>query len=173
MMTPIASAAAKAGIAAVAIVLVLARTRTLPRAEMGLVRPSFYPSLLLLALYLAWMLGTDAAIHWRGPWDFGPWLAAPLLASVLRVAAVGFLGPIAEELIFRGWFLGALQKRVGPALAILVTAAGWAALHYEYGLAVLGIILVDGLLLGIARWRTGSVYPPILMHVLYNLYAIW
>ncbi|MDB5721623.1 MAG: hypothetical protein JWP15_2241, partial [Alphaproteobacteria bacterium] len=31
----------------------------------------------------------------------------------------------------------------------------------------------DGLLLGLARWRTGSVLPPILMHISYNLYAIW
>jgi membrane protease YdiL (CAAX protease family) len=173
MMSPIASAAVKAGIAAAAIVLVLARTRNLPRDEMGLVRPPLYPSLLIPALYLAWMFGTDAAMHWRGPWDFRPWLAAPLLASILRVAAVGILGPVAEELIFRGWFWGALRTRVGPALAIVVTAAGWAALHYEYGLAVLGVILVDGLLLGLARWRTGSVYPPIVMHILYNLYAVW
>jgi membrane protease YdiL (CAAX protease family) len=173
MMSPIASAAAKAGIAAAAIVLVLARTRSLPRAELGLVRPPLYPSVLILALYLAWMFGTDAAIHWRGPWDFRPWLAAPLLASILRVVAVGLLGPIAEELIFRGWFLGAIGKRAGSLIAILVTSAGWTMLHYDYGLAVLGIIFVDGLLLGLARWRTESVYPPIVMHILYNLYAIW
>jgi len=92
---------------------------------------------------------------------------------VLRVLAVGVLGPIAEELIFRGWFFGVLLKRVSPAVTILLTAAGWAALHYAYGVAVLGVILVDGLLLGLARWKTRSVYPPIVMHMLYNLYAIW
>ena len=172
-MSPIESAAVKAGIAAAAIVLVLARTRKLPREELGFVRPSLLPALAILGLYLAWMLGTDLVLGWRGPWDFAPWLAAPLLASILRVLAVGFLGPIAEELIFRGWFLGALQKKVGPAIAILATAAGWTALHYSYGLAVLGVILVDGLLLGLARWRTKSVYPPIVMHMIYNLYAIW
>jgi membrane protease YdiL (CAAX protease family) len=172
-MNPIESAAAKAGIALFAIVLVLVRTRKSPREELGFVRPPFLPALIILFVYLAWMLGSDALMHWRGPWDFRPWLAAPLIASVLRVLAVGFLGPIAEELIFRGWFLGVLLKKTGPAVAILLTAAGWAALHYAYGLAVLGVILVDGLLLGLARWRTKSVYPPIVMHILYNLYAIW
>jgi membrane protease YdiL (CAAX protease family) len=173
MMGPIESAAAKAGIAAAAIVIVLVRTRRLPRAELGLVVPSWLRALPILLLYLGWMLASDAAIHWRGPWDFAPWLAAPPLASILRVAAVGLLGPIAEELIFRGWFFGLLGRRLGAVAAILLTALGWTLLHYQYGLAVLGVILVDGLLLGLARWRTGSVWPPILMHVLYNLYAIW
>jgi membrane protease YdiL (CAAX protease family) len=172
-MSPIASAAVKAGIAGAAIALVLVRTRKLPREDLGFTRPALLPAAAILVVYLAWMLGTNAVLDWRGPWDFRPWLAAPLAASVLRVLAVGFLGPIAEELIFRGWFFGVLLKKAGPALAILITAAGWAALHYAYGLAVLGVILVDGLLLGLARWRTKSVYPPIVMHILYNLYAIW
>jgi membrane protease YdiL (CAAX protease family) len=38
---------------------------------------------------------------------------------------------------------------------------------------VIAIIVVDGILLGLARWRTGSVFVPIVMHALYNLYAIW
>jgi len=172
-MSPIESAAAKAGIALFAIVLLLVRTRKLPREELGFVRPPLLPAFAILIVYLGWMLGTDAFMHWRGPWDFRPWLAAPLIASVLRVLAVGVLGPIAEELIFRGWFFGVLLKRVSPAVTILLTAAGWAALHYAYGVAVLGVILVDGLLLGLARWKTRSVYPPIVMHMLYNLYAIW
>jgi CAAX amino terminal protease family. len=35
------------------------------------------------------------------------------------------------------------------------------------------LIFVDGLLLGAARYRTKSVYVPIAMHLLWNLYAIW
>ena len=172
-MDPIASAALKAAIAGGGIVLVLYKTRRLPREEMGLVRPTILPALIIAALYLGWMFGTDAVMHWRGPWDFTPWLAAPLLASILRVLAVGIFGPIVEELIFRGWIFGLLQKRAGPGLTILLTAAGWSLLHYEYSWAVIGVIFVDGLLLGLARWRSGSVYPPIAMHILYNLYAVW
>jgi len=40
-------------------------------------------------------------------------------------------------------------------------------------LPVIGVIFVDGLLLGLARWKTRSLFPPIVMHMLYNLYAIW
>jgi membrane protease YdiL (CAAX protease family) len=145
-----------------------------PREHWGLVAPTHLKAgAALVALYLAWMLGTDLVTGWRGPWDFGPWRAAPLAASAMRVLAVCLLGPAAEEMIFRGLLFGLLKDRIGVAATIAVTALGWALLHYTYAWWVIGIIVVDGLLFGLARWRTGSVYVPIAMHVLYNLYAIW
>lgn len=172
-MNPIGSAALKVGISAAVIAVVLFRTRNIPREELGFVRAQVGASLAFVLAYLAWMVASDAAIHWRGPWDFRPWMAAPLAASAMRVLAVALLGPIAEELIFRGWFFGLLQNRVGAHLTIFLTAAGWGLLHYSYTWGVILVIIIDGILLGLARWRTGSVYVPILMHALYNLYAIW
>lgn len=173
-MSPIESALMKAAVSGAAIALVLFKTRHMTREAVGLVRPVQLPlTLAIIALYLGWMLGTNALLGWRGPWDWTPWLAAPFLASALRVLAVGILGPIAEELIFRGWFFGLLRPRVGVAATILLTSAGWALLHYDYPWTVIGVILVDGLLLGLARLTSRSVYPPIVMHILYNLYAVW
>ena len=91
----------------------------------------------------------------------------------MRVLAVCLLGPIAEELIFRGWLFGLVQKCFGTAPTIVVTAVGWALLHYSYSWQVILVIAVDGILLGVARWRTGSVFAPIVIRVFYNLYAIW
>jgi len=165
-MTPIESALVKAAVAGAAIALVLFKTKHLSRADMGLVRPVRLPLTFgIMLLYFGWMLGTNALLGWRGPWDWTPWLAAPLLA--------GFLGPIAEELIFRGWFFALLKPKVGVAATLLLTSAGWALLHYDYSWAVIGVILVDGLLLGLARLTSRSVWPPIAMHIIYNLYAIW
>jgi membrane protease YdiL (CAAX protease family) len=172
-MSPIESGLMKAGLAAAAIALVLFRARKIPRDELGLARPLWLPALLIGAAYLAWMLGSDALIHWRGPWDFQPWQAAPLAASALRVLAVCMLGPAAEELIFRGLLFALLRRRLGATATIFVTGIGWALLHYSYGWQVVLVIVVDGLLLGLARERSRSVYPPIAMHMLYNLYAIW
>jgi membrane protease YdiL (CAAX protease family) len=172
-MGPIESAVVKAAVAGGASLIVLFRTRDVPREELGIVRPAVGVSALFVIIYLGWMFASDTAIHWRGPWDWRPWLAAPLAASGMRVLAVGILGPIAEELIFRGWFFGLLDKRVGAPVAIGATAVGWALLHYTYTWQVIAVIVVDGLLLGLARWKTRSVFPPIIMHALYNLYAIW
>ena len=58
-------------------------------------------------------------------------------------------------------------------LVIAITALSWALLHYSYSWTVIAIIVVDGVLLGLARWKSGSVVTPILMHAAYNLYAIW
>lgn len=172
-MDPIQSAALKVALASAAIAILVVRTRKVPRDELGILAPPPWASLLFVAAYLAWMFASDAVLHWRGPWDWRPWIEAPLAASAMRVLAVGILGPIAEELIFRGWFFGILEKRVGAALTIIATAVGWALLHYGYSFAVIGVIIVDGLILGLARLRTRSVFPPIVMHALYNLYAIW
>lgn len=172
-MSSIGSAFIKVALSAGVIGLVLYRTRKVAREELGCVRPSLVPAAMFVILYLGWMLASDAAIHWRGPWDFRPWLAAPFLAGAMRVIAVAMLGPAAEELIFRGWIFGALAKRVGIPLTIALTALGWASLHYAYPWQVIVVIAVDGILLGLARWKTRSVYVPIVMHALYNLYAVW
>ena len=66
-----------------------------------------------------------------------------------------------------------LRARLDPRLVIAILAAGWAVLHYSYAGGVIALIFVGGLLLGAARRQTGSVVPPILMHMLWNLWAIW
>jgi membrane protease YdiL (CAAX protease family) len=175
-MGHIESAAIKAAVSAGLAVFIYLRLRMgkSEPARWGLQAPDGVGfALAIVGVYLAWMAGSDLATGWRGPWDFAPWRAAPLLASVLRVLAVCVFGAIAEELVFRGYLYGLLKDRVGVPLTIAVTAVGWAALHVQYDLWIIAIIVVDGLLLGVARWRSGSVYVPIAMHMFYNLYAIW
>ena len=89
-MGPVISALSKAGIAAVAVVLVLARMRSSRQSDMvgfGFARPKLVSACVLLAVYLGWMLLSDALLHWRGPWDFRPWVQAPIAASALRILA--------------------------------------------------------------------------------------
>jgi membrane protease YdiL (CAAX protease family) len=44
--------------------------------------------------------------------------------------------------------------------------------HVQYAWPIVGQIFVYGLVLGVARWRSGSLWPPLVMHVLINLYAV-
>jgi len=159
----------------IACVFVVARLRRLSwREDLGLIRPPAGESALWIAVYVAWMLLTDRLIGWRGPWDFTVWVQSPLIVNVLRVLAVSFLGPIGEELTFRGFLYGRLARtRLGVVGTIVVLAAAWAAIHTDYSLPVVLVIFVSGLLLGVARYRTGSVLLPIAMHVVWNLYAVW
>jgi membrane protease YdiL (CAAX protease family) len=154
--------------------LVASRRRRLSwRDDLGIAPPPAARSAAWIAVWLAWMLGTDLAMGWRGPWDFGPWVRAGVLASALRVLAVGVLGPIVEELLFRGFLLHRLQVRMGTRGAVAVTAALWAAIHLGYPLPVVLLLFGSGLLLGAARVNCRSVIVPVVMHVIWNLYAVW
>ena len=175
-MSAIVSAATKVAISGGVVALIMFRMSRAKDRDLGwfgIVRPELLPTAIFAVVYLGWMLASDQAIHWRGPWDFRPWQSAPLLASAMRVLAVCLLGPMAEELLFRGVIFSWLKERIPLTLTIVLTAVGWALLHWSYSWAVIGVIVIDGLLLGLARWRTGSILPPIVMHAIYNLYAIW
>jgi membrane protease YdiL (CAAX protease family) len=175
-VSAIVSAATKVAISGGVVALILFRMSRAKNRDLGwfgIVRPELLPTAIFAVVYLGWMLASDQAIHWRGPWDFRPWQSAPLLASAMRVLAVCLLGPMAEELLFRGVIFSWLKERIPLTLTIVLTAVGWALLHWSYSWAVIGVIVIDGILLGAARARTGSVVPPIIMHALYNPYAIW
>ncbi|HET7463662.1 MAG TPA: CPBP family intramembrane glutamic endopeptidase [Longimicrobium sp.] len=161
-------------VAAAALVLAAARRRGMSwRDDLGMAPPPAAAAAVWIVVWLAWMLGTDLAMNWRGPWDFTAWRAAPLANSVLRVLAVGVLGPAAEEILFRGFLLHRLRKPLGVRAAIVVTAALWAAVHVDYALPIILLLFGSGLLLGAARVHTRSVWVPVAMHVIWNLYAIW
>lgn len=72
----------------------------------------------------------------------------------------------AEEAFFRGYLQRRLLLRWPPRTAILVSAALFGLLHFEPHLIVFAFTL--GLWLGVLAWRTGSIWPGILAHVVWN-----
>ncbi len=105
-----------------------------------------------------------------------PWPADyPAYIVAMRILAIGILGPIAEELAFRGVLFSLLLRktRLGVIGTIVLTAALWSVIHLQYAPTLLLLIFVDGLVLGFARHRSGSLYLPIAMHVMGNLFSIY
>ncbi|MDQ6718144.1 MAG: CPBP family intramembrane metalloprotease [Gemmatimonadota bacterium] len=144
------------------------------RDDVGLRAPTFGDAALWIFLLAGWMLGSNYFLSWRGPWDFTTWRNASLLVAALRVIGVCILAPISEEMIFRGLFYRYFSRtKLGVPLTIIVLAAGWTVLHNLYLPNPISVVFIAGLLLGAARWRTKSVYIPIAMHMVFNLYAIW
>lgn len=91
------------------------------------------------------------------------------LSFARRVAiavAATVLGPIAEELVFRGATFTSIIDRHRPAVVIAVTAAAFTLIHSEP--RDLPILFVMGLILGHLRWASGSLLPPILLHMAFN-----
>jgi membrane protease YdiL (CAAX protease family) len=88
------------------------------------------------------------------------------------MAAFGVtLAPLLEELFFRGLLYPLLRRAFGLTMAVIVTAAGFAAIHgTQLGYAwapILSIFLV-GVVFTAARARTNSVAVSFLMHCGYN-----
>jgi membrane protease YdiL (CAAX protease family) len=164
-------------ILAIVAVIVLSKVRfhMSLRVDLMLRKPAAGQLFLWLAIAVSWMLITDYFMNWRGAWNFEPWRNQPLYVSILRVLAVGILGPAAEELIFRGYLFNRLKrlKILNDWLIIIILAAVWACLHYTYSIPVISIIFIEGIFLGAALLRSRSLVVPILMHICWNLYAIW
>jgi CAAX protease family protein len=79
---------------------------------------------------------------------------------------IGLCPAIFEELAFRGLLQGRLMALLGRNTGILVTAVAFALAHG----ATLGLPFhfFLGLYLGFLRERTGSLYPGMLLHLVYN-----
>jgi membrane protease YdiL (CAAX protease family) len=93
--------------------------------------------------------------------------AVPFLANA---AVVTIVAPFVEELLFRGLGFGLLGQFVGPWSAIVVTGVSFGLAHgLVLGLPVLSIF---GITLGWLRWQTGSVYPGMIVHGLFNAAAL-
>lgn len=84
--------------------------------------------------------------------------------------AIG-VAPVIEELVFRGLLFAIFERAMGVRFAIATTAVLFAGLHVpEYWHAwnhVLMILLV-GAVFSMARGKSGTLTPSILLHVGYN-----
>jgi membrane protease YdiL (CAAX protease family)/Flp pilus assembly protein TadD len=102
--------------------------------------------------------------------------AFPLLKEALRlsptlaVLTIGFVVPLAEEILFRGLIFGALQKRLRAGWVIVLSSLIFALVHLEVVAFV--PLFFFGVILGWARWKSGSIALPVLIHGLNNCLAI-
>jgi hypothetical protein len=86
------------------------------------------------------------------------------------VFAIVVFAPLTEELLFRGFmFRGIAESRAGNVNAILLTSAVWAIIHIQYGPANILRIFMMGIILGIARAKSGSTVLCIWLHLAWNL----
>lgn len=87
--------------------------------------------------------------------------------------AVVIMAPIFEEVCFRGFLLEGLSRTVfKPYGAIVITAAIWAAIHVQYEFYYIAMIFIWGLIFGVCKLKTGSLYLPVAMHIMANFIAM-
>lgn len=150
------------------------RNRMSLTEDIGFRKPVWIPAAAFLVLWLVLIAVEEWATAAMGSVENKVWPDYPALIVVLRILAIGVVGPIAEELAFRGLLMAWLGRtRLGVYGAIAVSAAVWSVVHIQYAPLLLTIIFIDGLALGLARHYSRSLYVPIAMHVIGNLFSIW
>jgi uncharacterized protein len=100
---------------------------------------------------------TDA--YRNTPWPVVFWLATVVFA------------PFFEEILFRGFlFVGLRQSAMGITGTIVITGFFFALLHAaQYGAAAIAQIFILGIVFGVVRWKSGSLWSTIGLHSLWNL----
>ena len=95
-------------------------------------------------------------------------LAAP--AQIVLTSVVVVIGPMAEEILFRGVILPRLTVWMGAVCAVLFTSAIFAMIHNPVGWRT-AVIFAEALGLGWARLRTGGLAAPVAIHMVINAVA--
>jgi membrane protease YdiL (CAAX protease family) len=120
------------------------------------------------------LMGIAGAMYYRGIYAM-PLLPANYRGFVLLAVCIGTM----EELVFRGYFYGRLQH-LHPVIAI----TGAALIHAAYKAALFLSPVTAGitpiwlffswsagafLLIGLLRYLSNSIWPPILAHAVFDL----
>jgi uncharacterized protein len=97
--------------------------------------------------------------------------------SILTIAGLvimsALVAGIVEEISFRGFMQGPIERRHGPVVAIVVTGIVFGLMHYthaEMTLALMPFYMLVAVNYGVMAWLTNSVVPGIILHAGGNIF---
>ena len=104
------------------------------------------------------------------PTDIGvDWGSGPVALGLVIISTV-IIAPIAEELMFRGYLLDSIRKMHGDWFAVVISALLFGIVHFEP--YTIGMAAIGGLIYGYVRVKTGSLWPSIIGHMIWNGIAL-
>ena len=130
--------------------------------------------LLVFTIGLIVLAESISRVSDRPPTEFMVDIYNTSVWPVLLWLALVIFAPASEEVFFRGFLLtGFKQSRLGSTGAVILISLIWAMMHIQYEIFEMTTIFSLGIVLGVARLKTGSLWSPLLMHSLWNLVSIW
>ena len=100
---------------------------------------------------------------------------------VVAFITLVIMAPLAEEILFRGYFLGRLSEKTGKWVAVLITALVFGLMHLP-AFSETGVVLqwsaasdtfAMGLVVGALRNLSGSIWAGVVLHALKNGVAFY
>ena len=96
---------------------------------------------------------------------------ADIETNWLGILAIAIVGPVLEEMLFRGAVTTTLLKEYSPKKAIIYSALIFGIFHLNPAQILVATLL--GLLLGWLFYRTRSLIPCIIVHILNNSLSVF
>lgn len=148
----------------------------------------------MLGLWLLFVIISESLTYILGkqPLLFMDELYASAQPLWLLIFAMVVIAPIYEELMFRGVLWSAIREHFdgrsgiqsgsaatagevtrGAVIASITTSVIFAVIHLQYGWYEIGTLVLLALLFCYARIKTGSLWLPILLHIVNNGVAMW
>ena len=84
---------------------------------------------------------------------------------IILALTVSVFTPFAEEFLFRGFILTMLLKRYSPIVSIVISSFVFSIAHEPIAMA---LAFGGGCLYGWIRVKTGSIYPSMIAHAIWN-----
>ena len=92
--------------------------------------------------------------------------------SFSAIVFISICAGVGEEALFRGGLQTLLGEYTPLPLALIVSAAAFALIHFAQP-AISALLFVIGCLFGWIYWQTGSLLTVMVGHTVYDVYAIW
>ena len=93
-----------------------------------------------------------------------------MMKNPVGILSVCLIGPLAEEVIFRGAIeRRLLEKNWNPWFAIVISALFFAVAHFNFAQGFTATII--GIFMGWVYYRTRSIWPTVFIHVVNNTTA--
>jgi membrane protease YdiL (CAAX protease family) len=93
-----------------------------------------------------------------------------LQRKIVLFVAAGLVGPVIEEVFFRGGILRSLRRVHSAGLTLVGVSLLFAGAHHDLRDALPDFL--GGLAMGYVRIMSGSIWPAILVHVAFNSSAV-
>ena len=90
-----------------------------------------------------------------------------LSSTILLISSIAIIGPLTEEMMFRGFFLQSLEKNLkNITSAVVYTAVAFMISHFNIYWAL--SIFFSGFFLSFVGWKTNSIWPALIVHAVNN-----
>jgi len=125
----------------------------------------FFFAILIMQFITISLLGVENNSQQEA--DLGTNNAITLTQQLLFFVAVAIVTPIKEEMIFRGLLYRFFTSKINVIAGLIISSIIFGMLHG--GLAITASLM--GLIIALLYRKTNSIYPPIMLHMLWNTFA--